>query len=114
MEKDIESETSGYFRRMLVSLLSASRPPDSPNVDWNAAAADARALYEAGEKKVGTDEVRFNAVLCARSYSHLRAVFDCYQKEFKKDITDVIKSEFSGDIRDSLLAVGKFLPLNLF
>merc|ERR1712137_940298 len=91
LEKDVESETSGYFRRLLVSLLSCNRPADS-NPDWNAAGADARALYIAGEKKVGTDEARFNAILCSRSYSQLRAIFSAYHKEYKKDISSVIKS----------------------
>ena len=49
---------------------------------------------------------RFNAILCQRSFPHLRAVFDQYKTISKKDIEDAIKSEFSGDIKNSLLTIG--------
>ena len=45
--------------------------------------------------------------MCTRSFAHLRAVFDEYKNVSKKDIEDAIKSEFSGDIKNSLLALGK-------
>ncbi len=50
---------------------------------------------------------RFNMILCQRSFAHLRAVFDEYQKLSKKSMEDVIKSEFSGDIKDGFLTVGQ-------
>ena len=51
--------------------------------------------------------IRFNQILCQRSFAHLRAVFDEYQKTSKKTMEDVIKSEFSGDIKDGFVTVGK-------
>ena len=50
---------------------------------------------------------RFNQILCQRSFAHLRAVFDEYQKISKKTMEQVIKSEFSGDIKDGFVTVGK-------
>jgi len=50
---------------------------------------------------------RFNQILCQRSFAHLRAVFEEYGKISKKTVQDAIKSEFSGDIKDGLLTVGK-------
>ncbi len=50
----------------------------------------------------------FNKIICQRSFAHLRAVFDEYDKLSKKGgIEKAIKSEFSGDIKNSLLTVGK-------
>ena len=46
-------------------------------------------------------------ILCQRSYAHLRATFDEYTNISSKDIEDAIKSEFSGDIKNGYLTVGK-------
>ena len=45
-------------------------------------------------------------ILCQRSFAHLRAVFEEYKKLSGKDIEDVIKSEFSGDIKNGFITVG--------
>ena len=55
MEKDVKGDTSGNFWRLLQAQLSGNRSED-PTFDRTAAKKDAQALYEAGEKKWGTDE----------------------------------------------------------
>ncbi|CAH1776035.1 unnamed protein product [Owenia fusiformis] len=102
LEKDIVSETSGHFKRLLVSCLQANRN-ENREFDRAKARADAEVLYKAGEKKWGTDESRFNVILCSRSYGHLRAMFEEYKKFSKKDIEDAIKSEMSGDLEKGML-----------
>lgn len=47
-------------------------------------------------------------ILCQRSYAHLRAVFEEYETLSKKGIEDAIKSEFSGDVMQGYLTVGKW------
>lgn len=138
LEDAIISDTSGHFRRLLVSLAQVHRccafvlcmdlimktcnikdrnvnvisvffpviilkgnRDESENVDVSLAKQDAQViieilfknmhfsvfeecllysvcvllqtLYQAGENKLGTDESKFNAILCARSKAHLRA-----------------------------------------
>ncbi|KAL5010563.1 hypothetical protein ScPMuIL_012868 [Solemya velum] len=104
LEKDVIGDTSGHFKRLLVGLIQANRS-DSKEVDRSKAKQDAKSLFEAGEKKWGTDESRFNAILVARSYPQLRATFDEYSKLSKKDMEDVLKSELSGDLLRGMLTI---------
>lgn len=55
LEKDVEGDTSGHFRRVLVSQLSGNRS-ESVEFDMTEAKRDAHELYNAGEGKWGTDE----------------------------------------------------------
>lgn len=107
LEKDIIGDTSGHFKRLLVSLVQANRS-DSAEVDRNKAKQDAKELYQAGEKKWGTDESKFNTILVTRSYPQLRATFEEYKNISKKDIEEALKSEMSGDLLRGMLTVGKF------
>uniref|UniRef100_A0AAX7VV83 Annexin n=1 Tax=Astatotilapia calliptera TaxID=8154 RepID=A0AAX7VV83_ASTCA len=80
---------------------------ERPNVDISLAKQDAQKLYAAGENKVGTDESQFNAILCARSKPHLRAVFQEYQHMCGKDIEKSICGEMSGNLESGMVAVVK-------
>ena len=62
---------------------------------------------------MGTDESTFNAVLCQRSFSQLAATFREYESVTGHPFEKAIKNEFSGDIKDGLLAIGNFFFENL-
>ena len=62
-------------------------------------------LYDASEKHRGTDEIKFNAVLCQRSFEHIRMVNEEYSKISKHSLEDTIKSEMFGELKDGLLAI---------
>lgn len=57
LEKDVVGDTSGDYKRILVACLQANRP-EGQEFDRTKARQDAQALYDAGEKKWGTDESR--------------------------------------------------------
>uniref|UniRef100_A0A8C7D4U5 Annexin n=1 Tax=Oncorhynchus kisutch TaxID=8019 RepID=A0A8C7D4U5_ONCKI len=71
LENDIKSDTGGDFRNALLSLCKATRNEDTM-VNQELADSDARALYEAGEKRKGTDCSVFIDILTTRSASQLR------------------------------------------
>ncbi|XP_064170607.1 annexin A4-like isoform X1 [Anguilla rostrata] len=106
LEDAIISDTSGHFRRLLVSLSQGNRD-ERETVDISVAKQDAQKLYAAGENKVGTDESQFNAILCARSKPHLRAVFHEYQQMSGRDVEKSICREMSGDLESGMVAVVK-------
>ncbi|XP_020606198.1 annexin-B12-like [Orbicella faveolata] len=98
LEKDCVSETSGHYKRLLVSMCQGNRD-ETTNVDMVKAAKEAQDLYQAGEKKWGTDESRFNVVLASRNFAQLRATFDEYIKVSQRDILNTIDREMSGDLK---------------
>ncbi|XP_060843407.1 annexin B9-like isoform X3 [Rhopalosiphum padi] len=106
LEKELMGETSGSFRRLLVSLCQGQRN-ENTFVDVASAQADAQNLLQAGELQFGTDESTFNMILCSRSFCQLQQVFLEYHRLTGREFEDVIKSEFSGDIENGLKAIVK-------
>ncbi|UJR35955.1 hypothetical protein I4U23_028696 [Adineta vaga] len=104
LEKDVKSDTSGDFRRLLVSLMQGSRP-ETTEVNVEEAKTDAQTLIDAGQAKFGTDEARFNVLFCSRSDPQLRAIFNEFAKLTGKSVEDTVKSETSGDLQKGLMAI---------
>ena len=104
LENEIMSETSGNFKRLLVSLCAGGRD-ESGVTDVYAAQRDATELLRAGELQIGTDESTFNMILCQRNYQQLRLVCEEYAKMTGHSLEKAIQKEFSGDIKDGLLAI---------
>lgn len=104
LEKDLVNETSGHFKRLVVSLATANRMENQP-VDIEKAKRDAMELYQAGEKILGTDESKFNQILCSQGYDQLRLVFQEYRKLSNRGLDQAIRSEMSGDLEKGMLAI---------
>lgn len=103
LEKDVSGDISGYFKRFIVSLCAAFRSEAPP--DHGKAVQQAKELYEAGAKRMGTDEVMFNRIFAVESFEHLKTVCDEYRNLTGKDIEQAIKSEMSGSVESAFLAV---------
>nr|XP_046263015.1 annexin A5a [Scatophagus argus] len=104
LEKDICSDTSGHYQKLLVILLQGSR---EEGVDEGKIEKDAKDLYAAGEGKFGTDEEKIIQIIGNRSTEHLRKVFDAYKKHSGSNIEDSIEGETTGNLENLLLAVVK-------
>uniref|UniRef100_A0A8C5HUV8 Annexin n=1 Tax=Gouania willdenowi TaxID=441366 RepID=A0A8C5HUV8_GOUWI len=104
IEEDITADTSGHFKKMLIVLLQGTRD-ESGVVDADLVEQDAQDLFAAGEEQWGTDEAKFIMILGNRSVTHLRMVFDAYEKIAEVSIEDSIKNELSGDFERLMLAV---------
>ncbi|XP_036438917.1 annexin A5-like isoform X1 [Colossoma macropomum] len=104
LEDDVTGDIGGHLKEMLVILLQANR---QPGIQESTIQSDAQALFNAGEKKFGTDEDQFITILGNRSAEHLRRVFDAYMKLSGHQIEESIQRETSGGLREVLLAVVK-------
>ncbi|GFR77592.1 annexin [Elysia marginata] len=107
LERDIQADTSGDFKRLLTSLVTGNREERSqPDVEL--AKKEAMELYKAGEKRLGTDEAVFNRILCLRSNPQLCETFNQYKAISGKDIEKSIESEMSGNLEIGCLAIGEW------
>ncbi|XP_030624897.1 annexin A3b [Chanos chanos] len=103
---DLKSEVSGDFAKTLLTLAEGKRD-ESTQVDMAKAKEDAKTLYEAGEKKWGTDESKFIDILCHRSVPQLRQTLVEYKNLSGKTLQESIESEMSGNLEKVLVAIVK-------
>jgi len=104
LEKDLKSDTSGSFRKLLVVLSNGMRD-ESGVVDLYAARGDVLELKKAGIDRWGTDTSTFSRILSLRNFDQIRCI--CQEYEFMTGhcLENDIKKEFSGSIKDGLLAI---------
>lgn len=59
------NDTNGHIRKLLIALIHNQRP-ESNQINENQVEIDAKMLFEAGEKRWGTDESNFIQILSNR------------------------------------------------
>lgn len=104
LEKDIRSDTSGHFERLLVSMCQGNRD-ESQSVNHQMAQEDAQRLYQAGEGRLGTDESCFNMILATRSFPQLKATMEAYSRMTNRDLLSSVSREFSGNVESGLKTI---------
>uniref|UniRef100_A0AAR2KZ93 Annexin n=1 Tax=Pygocentrus nattereri TaxID=42514 RepID=A0AAR2KZ93_PYGNA len=111
LEKDVAGDTSGDFAKLLLALAKRAEP--SSVVDYEKIDEDARALYEAGVKRKGTDVKTWIAIMSERSVPHLQKVFDRYKSYSPYDMQESIRKEVKGDLEKSFLTLGSTTIFNV-
>lgn len=82
LERDVEKETSGYFKEGLLALARGPLMQDVHNVQKSI-------------KGLGTKESVMNDVLLGRTNADMRAIKQAYYHTFKHTIEDDVKSDLS-------------------
>jgi len=93
----LKDDTSFNFKNAVLSSLMECLPCNP--------AADAQALYAAGEQRAGTDDSKYIEILCRRTPQDIQRICAEYQKISKKSLYEAIKSETSGDYGKFLCAI---------
>ena len=101
---DVKSETSGAFRRLLISLLQGERS-NNQNPNPQECQECAKQLYEAGEKRWGTDDSVFNKIFAMKSPAEMAVIAREYHKLTGHTILQAVNNEFSGDMKTLLNAI---------
>ncbi|KAM7262851.1 hypothetical protein ACFE04_000534 [Oxalis oulophora] len=104
LEHDIEHRASGDHKKLLLAYASIPRS-EGLEVNPEMAAADANALYKAGEKRFGTDEKTFIQIFSERSNAQLAAAAAAYRQAHGRSLAKAIKKETSGLFEFALLSI---------
>jgi hypothetical protein len=64
-------------------------------------------LLFAGVAHIGRDDSTFTRILTSRSLVQLRKIFEEYKSIAGKPLDEAIKSQFSGEAKDALVALGQ-------
>uniref|UniRef100_A0A6A7G1L0 Annexin n=2 Tax=Hirondellea gigas TaxID=1518452 RepID=A0A6A7G1L0_9CRUS len=106
LDEALAEDLSGDFRDLMRGLVAGGRDDDGGPTDSATARKDAQDLYDAGiGMNAATDESEFIRILNNRSFVQLKATFDEYENVSQETIEDSIDKEFSGDIKNGLLAI---------
>ncbi|KAL4567996.1 hypothetical protein LXL04_023595 [Taraxacum kok-saghyz] len=104
LEHDIQSQASGDHEKLLIAYITMPRS-EGPEVDMTVVEKDAKALFKAGEKRLGTDEKTFRTIFTERSRPHMAAVSVSYKDMFGNSLKKAIKSETSGNFEYALVTI---------
>ncbi|EGZ04895.1 hypothetical protein PHYSODRAFT_342844, partial [Phytophthora sojae] len=102
--KVLSGELSGDLKKVILTAMRGEVAEFNASIHTSVkAAADADALYKAGEGRMGTDETTFINILVLSPAEHVRNINSAYVAKYKTDLAGAITAEFSGDAKRALL-----------
>ncbi|XP_004299661.1 PREDICTED: annexin D5-like [Fragaria vesca subsp. vesca] len=104
LERDVGMFTSGDLKNLLLGFVTTPRY-EGLEFDRLAAENDAKSLYRAGEKRLGTDERKFIEIFTGRSRCHLNAVSSAYESMYGNSLRKAVKKETSGNFEHGLKTI---------
>lgn len=105
LESDIKGDTSGFFRDLLVELIKGREADNSVQSVQPRYTVEALNRLGRGEWSNNKDKIR--DIFCKKSFSELSEIVAEYERQNGHKIDEDIESEFSGDVKKTLLAIVK-------
>ena len=109
VEDHIKSQFKSFatIKKPLLTLCSATKP-ENTNFDINDCTNKAEMLYNAGEKKLGTDEKVFFQIITNANPAELKMINNIYNQKYNHDLIKAISKEFSGFDESFLKAIVRY------
>merc|ERR1712130_928278 len=102
--RDMLKDVTGHLKKVYSNIIAGTRR-DGDNVKQ-----DVDALYKAGEKRIGTNEKVFVELLSNRTRAYVEKLYYAYANKHNKSLERIVKSEFSGNLKNALLALCTPIP----
>ena len=102
--KDIENDTSGFFRQILKKLLEANRS-NNTFPDEKESEICAKQIFDATSQKKEELQKTFISIFTQKSREELASISKAYFKWYSKTLFEIIEKLFSGDAKRVLKAI---------
>ena len=102
--KEVESDTSGFFKKILIRLLDGGRP-NKPNPEQEQCENCAKMIYDAESLNKEALHNTYILMFTQKSREEFALIAKIYYQWYSKTILEEIEKMFSGDVRKVLKAI---------
>lgn len=102
---DIKDDVDQPMHRLYSVVLSGTRAEDFAPVIPQEVDRKVSELQHATEGMKGANAIAVAQVLASSSNAQIRAIVDAYQRKYQRNLEDIIKEEFKGDMKNALLRI---------